>query len=108
MDLPLSEQEIRGARDILSKFYGNQAKSWQVTPKTFEVMGRLIDSTSACDRLMDLVPRFFGGGSAINWGQKQVRESVLRKLNSNEGKHYIVCMRASAASMRTDFYMAGF
>ena len=105
---PITIDEKNELREILAKFYGDQTKNWGVTIKTFEVLERLISKTRACDNLMDLVPRPFGAGSVVSWGKKQVRQIVMRKLKSNEGKHYIACMKATAASMRTDFYMAGF
>lgn len=108
MEQPLSVQEKQDTRDILSNFYGSQVNNWGISLKTFEILERLIRKTSACDRMMDLVPRPFGGGSVIKWGQKQVREFVIKKLTGNGGKHYVACMKASAAAMKTDFYMAGF
>lgn len=108
MDQPLSDQEKKDIRGILSHFYGDQTQTWHITIKTFETLGELIKKTRACDSMMDLVPRPFRGGSIIRWGQKRVRQFVLKKLKGNEGKHYIVCMRAAAVSMKTDFYMSGF
>lgn len=105
---PITNDEKDQLRGILAKFYGAQTQSWGISIKTFEVLERLISEARACDNLMDLVPRPFGAGSVVSWGKKQVREAVMRKLKSNEGKHYIVCMKATAASMRTDFYMSGF
>ena len=90
---PLTEQEKNDMRDILENFYGSQVKSWRITIKIFEVLGELIKETSQCSRLMDMVPRPFGGGSVVKWGQKQVRDFILRKLKSSEGKHYIICMK---------------
>ncbi|MCF6210499.1 MAG: hypothetical protein L3J88_02895 [Gammaproteobacteria bacterium] len=107
MTQPITEQEKSDMRDILSKFYGSQTKNWRISIDTFKVLETLINKTKACDRMMDLVPRPFGGGSVVKWGQKQVRQFVLRKLKSNEGNHYIICMKVNAASMRTDFYMSG-
>lgn len=104
MTQPITEQEKDDMRDILSKFYGSQTKNWRISINTFKTLETL---TKACDRMMDLVPRLFGGGSVVKWGQKQVRQFVLRKLKSNEGKHYIICMKVKAAAMRTEFYMSG-
>ncbi len=107
MAQPITEQEKDDMRDILSKFYGSQTKNWRVSINTFKTLETPINETKACDRMMDLVPRLFGGGSVVKWGQKQARQFVLRKLKSNEGKHYIICMKVKAASMRTEFYMSG-
>lgn len=107
MSEPLTPDEIQDIKDILGSFYGAQTQSWRISIKTLDVLGQLIEKTKACDGVMDLIPRPFGGGSAIRWGSKQVRRAVLRQLKTDKGKHYIACMRASAASMRTDFYMSG-
>ena len=102
----LTEQEKNDIRDILHNFYGSQVKNWRITIRTFEVLGELMKETKQCGELMDLVPRPFGGGAVIKWGQKQVRDFVLRKLKSSEGKHYIICMKVGAANFRRDFDMA--
>lgn len=107
MSEPLAATEVQDTKDILQNFYGAQTQNWRISTRTLEVLGRLIEKTKACDSMMDLVPRPFGAGSVIKWGQKQVRQAVLRKLKDSSGKHYIACMKASAASMRTDFYMSG-
>lgn len=107
MSEPLTESEIQDTKDILQHFYGAQTQNWRVSVKTVEVLGQLIEKTKACDSMMDLVPRPFGAGSVIKWGKKQVRQAVIRKLKDSSGKHYIACMRAPTASMRTDFYMSG-
>jgi len=108
MTQPITEQEKDDLREILSNFYGPQTKNWRISIKTFKVLEALIRETKVCDRMMNLVPRPFGGGSVVKWGQKQARTFILRNLKSNEGKHYIICMRVKAASMRTQFYMSGF
>ena len=102
----LTEQEKNDMRDILEKFYGSQVRSWKITIKVFEVLGELIKETSQCSKLIDMVPRPFGGGSVVNWGKKQVRDFVLRKLKSNEGKYYIICMKVGALRFKTKFEMA--
>lgn len=107
MNESLTALEVQDTKDILGHFYGAQTQNWPISIKTLEVLGQLIEKTKACDGIMDLIPRPYGGGSAIRWGSKQVRNTVLRQLKANSGKHYITCMRASAASMRTDFYHGG-
>lgn len=107
MSEPLSATEIQDTKNILRQFYGAQVQGWSISTKTLGVLGELIERTKACDGMMHLVPRPYGGGSVVKWGQKQVRKAILRKLNSKEGKHYVVCMKATAASMRTEFYMSG-
>ncbi len=90
----------------MENFYGSQVKNWKISIKIFEVLGELINETKQCDKMMDLMPRPFGGGAVIKWGHKQVRDFVLRKLKSSEGRHYIICMKTGAWRFRSKFDMA--
>lgn len=108
MDDYLDNSEIQDIKDILENFYGNQVQGWPIKLATLDVLGKLIEKTKVCDNMMNLVPRPYGGGPAVNWGKRQVRQTVIRRLKDSNGKHYIACMKASAASMRTEFYMSGF
>lgn len=105
---PLSNDEKMEMRALLAKFYGEQAFNWKVTLSTYRELGRLLERTRACDQIVDLVPRPLGPGSVVQWSRKQVRDFVLRKLRSSQGKHYILCMKASALAMKNDFYLSGF
>ncbi len=105
---PLTKQEKEDMKEVLAKLYGSQVQNWKITIKTFEVLERLIKKTKSCDDVMDLVPRPFGGGAVVRWGLKQVRDVILRKLKGNDGKHYIVCMRGTALSMKVEFIQAGY
>jgi len=102
----ISEQEKEDLREILSQIYGNNAKQWIITIKSFEVFGELIKNTRECDRVMNYIPRPFSGGNVINWASKQVRQSILRVFSAKEGKHYIICMKTASLRMRSKFEMA--
>ncbi len=39
---PISEEEKKELREILSYFYGDQALSWGVTKSSYELFGELI------------------------------------------------------------------
>ncbi len=71
MTQPITEQEKSDMRNILSKFYGSQTKNWRISIDTFKVLETLINKTKACGRMMDLVPRPFGGGSVVKWGNNK-------------------------------------
>ena len=103
---PITQQEKQDLKKILGYFYGNIAKDWTITLRTFEVFGELLENTKACDRMMDFIPRPFGGGNVINWAVKQVPQAVLRFFRKPEAKHYIICMKTVALRMRTKFEMA--
>ena len=103
---PITEQEKEDLKRILSQIYGNTANNWIITIKSFESFGELIKSTKECDRAMNYIPRPFGGGNAIKWASKQVRQSILRFFGGTEGKYYVICMKTAALRMRSKFEMA--
>ncbi|MCU7858977.1 MAG: hypothetical protein KZQ86_03915, partial [Candidatus Thiodiazotropha sp. (ex Lucinoma kastoroae)] len=59
----------------------------------------------SCSRYMDLVPRPFYFGNAIKRMSKQARNAIIRHLK-NGGEHYLLCLRVTGLSMKTDFIMA--
>ena len=102
----ITEEEKQALRGILTSFYGNQALRWGITQRSFELFGELISKTKQCDIAMNWVPRPFYVGNSLNWAKKQVRQAVVRHFKKDENKHYLLCMRASALSMKTQFFMA--
>jgi len=104
MDL-ITEPEKEEFQNFISAIYGPQAMSWEINLKVSEIFGELIQSSDTCSRYMDTVPRPFIAGSAIKWGSKQARNAVIRHLK-NGGKHYLICLRATGLSRRTDIEMA--
>ena len=104
----ISASEKEDMREILSHFYGNNAKHWDITLRTFELFGQLIKKTEVCDQAMNLVPRPFGGGNVIKWGVKQARKAVIRHFKKPESKHYLTCMKTTALSMRSEFELASY
>lgn len=91
---PISEEEKQELRAILSNFYGNQALSWGITKRSYELFGELISKTRQCDAAMDWVPRPFFVGNALNWAKKQVRQAIVRHFKKDENKHYL-CKRST-------------
>jgi hypothetical protein len=55
---------------------------------------------------MHLVPRPWDLSNPVNWARRQVRQAVVRYFTTPEGRHYIVCMKAAALGMRSDFEIA--
>lgn len=102
---PITEQEKRDFREFLSTIFGPQVNSWNINLKVLELFGELMRSSESCSRLMDMVPRPFGGGNVIKWASKQVREAVIRQLK-NGGKQYLICLRATGSRMKPQFLMA--
>ena len=91
----LTQQEKQDLQDILVKLYGNQARQWEPEIKTFQIMGAMIEKTKKCSDLMDMIPRPFGGSSAINWGRKQMRDFLIRKFKGRDGRFYISCLNTT-------------
>lgn len=106
MSDPITNEEKSQLREILSNFYGSASRHWEITPRTFELFGDLVERTKGCDSAMDAVPRPFGGGNVVKWASKQVRSAVLRAFKDQAGRHYISCMRSAALGMRSQFEMA--
>lgn len=103
----ISEEESQEVREVLSHFYGKSAVThWNVTIQTYEVLGRVIIESGKCTRAMHLVPRPWNLSNPIGYAQKQFRQAITRFLRSDEGKHYLVCMRGTALKYRTAFEMA--
>lgn len=101
----LTEQEIKDFREFLSTIYGPQANSWNINLKVLELFGDLVQSSESCSRYMDMVPRPFVAGSVIKWTSRQARGAIMRHLK-NGGKHYLLCLRAAGARMKSQFYLA--
>ncbi len=101
----ITEQEKKEFQSILSVIYGEQALKWNINFKVLELFGRLIKTSEACSRHMDLIPRPFYLGNAVKWVSKQARNAVIRHLK-NGGKHYLLCLKVTGLHMKTDFIMA--
>ena len=103
---PISEEEARELRNILEKFFGPTARTWRINYAVYELLGRLITRSQQCTKAMHLVPRPWDFTNPLKWAKKQVRQALIRYLKSSDGQHYIVCMKAAALGMRSDFEMA--
>lgn len=101
----ISEQEKQDVRELLALIYGEQALKWNINLKVLQLFGELLQSSERCSRYMDKVPRPYYFGRPIKWVSKQVRQAVIRHLK-NDGKHYLICLRAAGLSRKTDFVMA--
>ena len=101
----LTEQEVKDFREFLSTIYGPQANSWNINLKVLDLFGDLMQSSESCSRYMDMVPRPFVAGNVIKWTSRQARGAIIRHLK-NGGKHYLLCLRAAGARMRSQFYLA--
>ena len=102
---PVTEQEQSEFREILSVIYGLQANKWNINLNVLELFRELLLSSESCSRYMDMVPRPFGAGSAINWARRQARDAIIRHFK-NGGEHYLICLRAPGLKMKTRFHLA--
>jgi hypothetical protein len=103
---PINEEEAKEMRDILEKFYGPVVRTWRINYSVYETLGQLIIKSRQYTRAMHLVPRPWNFSNPIKWAQKQVRQAIIRYLKTPEGQHYVICMKAAALSMRSDFEVA--
>lgn len=101
----LTEQEIKDVQMFLATLFGNQALKWNINLKVLEMFGELLQSSESCRRYMNMVPRPFFAGSIIKWANKQARQAVIRHIK-NGGKHYLICLKATAVSRKHAFYLA--
>ncbi|MCF6250412.1 MAG: hypothetical protein L3J75_03960 [Methylococcaceae bacterium] len=101
----ITEQEKKEFQAFLSVIYGDQVLKWDINLKVLELFGKLLQTSDSCSRYMDLVPRPFYFGNAIEWVSKQARNAVIRHLK-NGGEHYLICLRVTGLSMKTEFIMA--
>ncbi|MBR9868278.1 hypothetical protein [uncultured Amphritea sp.] len=101
MDLDIADQEV--LRSFLIKLYGSQVNKWPMNEKMFDTTYQLLDESSKCSDLMDLVPRPYAPGkSAIKYLTKQARSMLLRQLKTRE-MHYLSCVRTTAFSLKHNF-----
>lgn len=103
---PISEEEANELREVLEKLYGPVAKNWNINYSVYELLGQLIVKSKQCTKAMHLVPRPWDYSNPIKWAQKQVRQAIVRYFKTPEGQHYIICMKAAALGMRSDFESA--
>lgn len=97
------EQEMRA---VLVQFYGPVATTWHINLGMYDVLGRLVTASKKCTKAMHLVPRPWDLSNPLKWAQRQVRQALVRYLNTPEGKHYITCMKFAANNFRVEFDMA--
>lgn len=103
---PITAEDEREMRDVLEKFYGPVVRSWNINYSTYELVGQLITKSKLCTQAMHLVPRPWDLSHPVKWAQRQVRQALVRYLRTAEGQHYMLCMKAAALGMRSDFEAA--
>lgn len=107
----ITNEEKDEVRQILKKFYRNMSNSqidnWDITQETYAILGEMISASEKCTRAMHLVPRPGVPANPLSYASKHVRNSLRRFLMSDEGKHYITCMTATANNFRRRFDLAG-
>jgi hypothetical protein len=92
-------------KEFLVELYGPQARRWSMNENVFKIVYKMINESSACSDLMDLVPRPHALGKApIKYITKEIRTSVIRKLKARK-EHYKSCMQVVAASYKTQIHM---
>lgn len=101
--MELTETEVKDARIIMVYFWGQQASNWNVTPKTLNVIGKIMTEASTCSRAMDFVPR---PGMPLNAGyvRKQLKD-IVRRIRGNSGM-YAICKSTIARTYKTEIVLS--
>ncbi len=102
----LDTHEQQDLKEFLVALFGNQAQGWPMNEGVFNLTYELVQESSSCSDLMDLVPSphaYFS--NPMSWMKKQAREIFLRALKDRKD-HYVICLKASAVKMVRQFQMA--
>lgn len=99
----VTHEEAQEMRKVLRHFYGPLVDTWNINLGVYEVLGGLITSSRQCTDAMHLVPRPWDLSNPVKWTRRQVRQAVVRYLNSPQGKYYVICMKNAAKNFRTEF-----
>lgn len=99
---PISLQESQQMRKILESIFGSRAQSWIIKYATYEALAKLILHSPRGVKIKPLLPKPYAFTSPFKW-EKPVREALLRYLDTDEGKHSLLGMRAAGLKMRKAF-----
>lgn len=104
----ITDEETTEMREILRKFFpqSHVVDRLQITPQTYSVLASMLNESEKCTRLMHLIPRPGIPANPIRFASKQTRDALRRFLLSDEGLHYLVCLRAVAGNYRIELEMA--
>lgn len=103
---PIERAEAEAMRQVLRKFYGSLVNTWTINYGIYEVLGQLMPGSKQCTQAMHLVPRPWDLSIPIKWARRQVRQAMVRYLNTPPGQHYIICMKGAARNFRSEFERA--
>ena len=93
-------------KEFVSELYGAQSRSWSMNEKVFDIVYKMLNESSACTDLMDLVPRPHALGKApIKYLTKEIRSSVVRKLKQRK-EYYSSCLKVIALNYKTHIQLA--
>jgi len=88
---------------VLEPLYGAQVRSWNINVAVYEAFGRLVLDAKQCRPAMDLVPAPYHALTPQKWAQRSVRRALTGYFGSEEGRSYLLAMRARAAHRKSDF-----
>src|SRR5690606_20766825 len=101
--MDLTQTEKTQLKAFLITVYGPSANAWPMRNEMLNLTFKMLRESRKCSDIMDIVPRPIAFGQpATKWLQKQLRSTLLRKLQDQK-KHYAACVSTSAWKMRTDF-----
>lgn len=102
----ITDDEAREMRLVLEQLYGPQAQQWRITHDTYRIFGEMIVDSGQCTQAMHLVPRPYDMSHPLKWAKRQVRQALTRYFGSDEGRHYLLCLRGAALRMKMQFLEA--
>lgn len=104
---PITDMEAAEMRKLLAPLFGPQVHAWQITPRHYELLGKMIEQSQTCTEAMHWVPRPYDFGNPLNWVRRQVRDAVRRALLSDRSQTYVACTKTAARNWASEFHLAG-
>ena len=103
---PITANETQDMRNILTLIFGPQAQNWIIKYASYEALGKLIITSPRGVHAKNLVPQPHYFFSPFKWDQQQVRSTILKYFDTEEGKQVLVGMRATGLKMQSEFEAA--
>lgn len=92
-------------RDVLVKWYGPQASSWQMNDAVLRVVLKMVGEIQSCTAAMHLVPMSMTFGNKYTQLAKGYLTKMLGILRDNS-EVYLSCARATILGYKTEVTMA--
>lgn len=104
--MDLTDNEKDDLRAALLPLFGHSVDSWSMNERVLELYTELLSKVGECSRAMDFVPRPYSGFGAKQYIKRELRQ-IARSIINGKRDQYVICFKAAAYGMRSDFDMAG-